>query len=125
VSDAPGVAETADGAGAIGRAVVGEQAAGPDSSSCEEAESTIQEGFGGVLALVGEDFDVGEAGVIIDAGVDELPADAAYVFGSIAVDAMADPADACQLLSIDVQQVARSRVLIASGWLGRLDVALA
>ena len=52
-----GTVETAGDAGAIGRAVVGEQAAGPDSSSCKEAKSTIQEGFGGVLPLVGENFD--------------------------------------------------------------------
>ena len=53
--------------------------------------------------------------------VDELPADATNTSGSVAMDAMTDPADAAQLLDVDVEQLARSVSLIPNDGLFGLE----
>ena len=63
--------------------------------------------------LVGEDFDIGDAAVIVDRDVHVLPADAAAGAPAIAVDPMADTADAAQGLDVDVNHVARPRPFVA------------
>ena len=42
-----------------------------------QAERAVEEGDGAVLSLVGQDLGVGEAGGIVDADMQHVPADAA------------------------------------------------
>ena len=80
---------------------------------------------GTIGLLVGQDLGEGDAGVIVDADVDELPADAAAVAlaGAIAGDAVADLVETTELFDIDVDHLAGSGALIAAHRLGRLQVA--
>lgn len=63
--------------------------------------------------------------MIVDADVDELPADAPVVAlsGSIAGDAMADLVEAAQLLDVDVDHLAGAIAFVPAHRLGRLQVA--
>ena len=77
------------------------------------------------LFLVGQDLREGDARGIVDADVDELPADAAAscaLAGAIAGDAMADALEAAELLDVDVDHLAGMLALVAAHRFGRLDV---
>lgn len=99
--------------------VVGQDAADGDTVlGVEPAGGAVQEGGAGRGALVGVDLGVDDAAVVVDGDVDELKAallvPTAAVVGVLSVDA---PAAACrdapELLDVDVQQVARTVVLVA------------
>lgn len=65
----------------------------------------------------------GEAGSVVDADMDELPAGAAgLALLRIAGDAMADLAEAAKLLDIDVDHLAGVLALVAPDRFGRLDI---
>jgi hypothetical protein len=71
-------------------------------------------------SFVGEDFDVGEPGGVVDANVDELPTSAArpaLLAAACHSMARAAMADSAELLDIDVDQLARPDALI--GWWSR------
>src|SRR5690606_37172525 len=53
----------------VGRAVVGQYAPDGDSGVGEECLGALPERGGGVLAFVGQDLGVGQAGVVVDGGV--------------------------------------------------------
>jgi hypothetical protein len=80
-----------------------------------QAAARVRElGAGGAL-LVGEDLGVGQAGVVIDRGVDVVVAEAAEADrpGASAVDPPpATGGDAAELLHIDVDQVAGTVTLV-------------
>jgi hypothetical protein len=92
-------------------AVVGEHALDLDAVAGKEGEGAAEEPDRGGCLFVGEDLGVGEAAVVVDGDVDELPAGlaaqppggvevAAGVVLEPAVDAMAGAAgDATQLLT--------------------------
>ena len=122
VSDTPGLTEAADGAGSVGGSVVGKEAMRPSSTGSEELEGPVQEGLGILLALIAEDLDVGEAGVIVHADVHKLPAKTSPLTSSITMDAMADNSDARQLLGVHVQKISNGRILVASNWFGGFNV---
>src|ERR1700728_2754466 len=61
--------------GSVGRPVVGDESLGGDPVAGEVLDGSAQEADGGDGFLVGEDFDVGQAGCIIDRDVNVLPAD--------------------------------------------------
>jgi hypothetical protein len=63
--------------GAVGAAVVGHQPPDPDPVAPVEGDRPAQEGDAGPRLRVAQDLDVGQAGGVIDADVDELPAGAA------------------------------------------------
>jgi hypothetical protein len=63
--------------------------------------SAGEEGAGTLLRLVGQDLGVGEAGGIVDADMDQVPADALLLAAAIAGDAMADAIDPAELLGVD------------------------
>src|SRR5690606_25777024 len=83
----------------------------------------LQEGDGAFLAFGGHDPNEGDPGVVVDADMHELPADAACpaLTGSIASDAVSDPVEAAQLLDVDVNELAWVLALVASHRLGRLQ----
>jgi hypothetical protein len=58
-------------------------------------------------------FDIGDTAVIVHGDMDVLPADARTGAPAIAVDPVADTADAAQRLDIDVNHVARPRPFVA------------
>ena len=77
------------------------------------------------LALGLHDLAEGDARGVVDADMDELPADAAAVAlaGAVAGDAMADLVELAELFDVDVDQLAGPLALVAAGWFGRLQGA--
>src|SRR5207249_2371645 len=83
------------------------------------------------LALVGEDFVVGEPGRVLDADVHELPAElarpaaaAALVLAlAVADHAMTRAADPTELLDVEVQQLAGPLALVAVRRLELIELA--
>ena len=68
----------------------------------------FEEGDRARSLLVGEDPGGGDAGMVVDGDMAELPSDAALVgvTGSVAGDAVADFPEARQLLDVDVDDLA-------------------
>src|SRR5271155_3928615 len=96
----------------VGRAVVGHDAGDRDPERLEVIEGAHKEGSSGFLALVGQDFGVGQARMVVDTNVGDLEAGAGTAFlvgASKARDAM----EAAELLGVEVEQVAGRGVLIA------------
>jgi hypothetical protein len=120
VADAQRLAGLAVQLGAVARAVIGHQPLDADAVRGEPRHGALQERGDRLFALVVEHLDVGQAGAVIDADVDELPADSARARRAIAVDAMAGAADAPKLLDVDVDQFAGHRTLVTVGRLGLL-----
>lgn len=125
VADVPGLAEATDIAGAVSRSVVGEESARDGAAVGEEAEGSLEKARGGLAPFIGENFDVGQPGVIIDADVGKLPTDASDTRAAISIDTVAWTSDASQLLDVRVKQIARGLVFVASGRLSRFDVSAA
>ena len=92
-----------------------------DPPAAKETDGATQEAGRGRAFLIGEHFDIGEPGGVVDGDVDELPADPAHPGGAVAVDAVAGPADLAELLHVDVDELARPRTLIAAGRLLRYE----
>ena len=90
---------------------------------CVVGDGGLEEGDGALLPLVGQDLREGDARGIVDADVDELPADAADagLAGAVAGDAVADALEAAELLDVDVDQLAGMLALVAAHRLGRLE----
>jgi hypothetical protein len=112
--------------GAIGRAVIGDQALDGDAVAGVVTDGAAQEAHGGEGLFVCEHFDIGQAGGVVDGDVHVLPADGLAVkardlvpagFGGVAPDtgdALARAAvDAPELLDVDVDQLAGPRSLLA------------
>jgi hypothetical protein len=108
----------------VGGAVVGEDPLDRDPVAGEEADRSAQEDEGGRRPLVAQDLGVGEAGGVVDADVDELPAGGSAASarsvgeprGVVLVcrepvpGAAGDPAEP---LDVDVDELAGARALIA------------
>ena len=75
VADAERPAGKGMGRGTVGATVVGEQALDPHPVAPEEVDGAAQEADRGARLLVLQDLDVGQACGVVDADVDELPAD--------------------------------------------------
>ena len=73
--------------------------------------------------LVGQDLAEGDTGVVVDANVQILPADAASVAlaGAVAGDAVAWAVEAAELLDIDVDEFAGVLAFVAPHRLGRFE----
>src|SRR4051812_17842878 len=125
VLDAQVPARLAEGEGFVAGAVIGHDADDGDAEAFIVSHSRLEEGNGTIGLLVGLDFGEGDTGMIVDADVDELPADAAAVAlaGAIASDAVADSVETTELFDIDVDHLAGRGALIAAHRLGRLQVA--
>jgi len=97
----------------VGRAVVGHDAGDRDPERLEVIEGAHEEGSSGFLALVGQDFGVGQARMVVDTNVGDLEAGAGTAFLVGASNARADAMEAAELLGVEVEQVAGRGVLIA------------
>src|SRR3954462_8909316 len=93
-----GHARRADRPRDVAAAVVTEHAPQRDAARREPGDRPLQKGGTGGAELVGEHFHVGDAAVVIDGHVHVLPADATGRAPAVAVDAMADLADAPERL---------------------------
>ena len=106
---------------AVAAAVVGKEALDIDAVAAVKRDRALQKRDRGRCFLIAEDFGVGEAAVVVDADVDELPADgvaalagcvgegAVVVRAGAAADAFAGAAlDPAELLDVDVDKLARS-----------------
>ena len=79
----------------------------PDHRPGKEARAAV-------AGLVVQDLDIGEPGMVVDADVDALPADAVLLAAPGAGDAVAGFVKAGELLDIEVDQIARSGALVAA-----------
>jgi hypothetical protein len=98
--------------GDVAGAVVRHDGEDLDAAVLEPSDRASEKAGGGRGSLVRQNLGVGQAGGVVYGDVDELPADASGVLSTIAGDAMADTADAAQLLDVDVDQLARAIPLI-------------
>jgi hypothetical protein len=118
--------------GAVGRAVVGHHALDANAVAGEEPQRSAQEPDRGGGLLVAQDLGVGQARVVVDGDVHELPAGGAQqasigltdagawsALATIGGDRVARNDDPTQLLDVDVHQLARPAALIAIGRLER------
>ena len=112
-----GDGELSAGAGeAVGveaRPVIGEHAARGDAEALEVSHGFGEEAGRRVGLLVGIERGVGDARVVVDRDVEELPTGSASLILRIAGDAMASLDDTGELLDVEVQHIARRGVLVA------------
>ena len=102
------------GVSAVAGAVVGVNALGFDAVLLEESQGGVEEGDGALCGFIREELGEGQAGVVIDGDVEELPAGAADVIAlPVAGDAMAGACDARELLDVEVEKFARVRAFVA------------
>ena len=82
--------------GAVAGAVVGHDPGDDDAEARIVGQGGLQEGDRALLPLVGQDLGEGDARGVVEADVDELPAGAAALAGTLAGDAVADPVEAAR-----------------------------
>jgi hypothetical protein len=101
--------------GSIAGAVFGQDALDAHPAPTKPGRGAFQETRRGLLALVGQDLDGGEPRVVVDADMDEVPANSptAAVSGAPAGHAMAGTAESAQLLDVEMEQLARPLLLVA------------
>jgi hypothetical protein len=92
---------------AIGAGVVGREAPDRHAAGRKPAVGQGQEGRGAGRRFVGEEGGIGQARPIIDGDVEELRAAATAAPAMIAVNPVAHPTKAAQLLDIQVDQLPR------------------
>ncbi|WP_341204400.1 hypothetical protein [uncultured Sphingomonas sp.] len=113
--------------GAVGRAVVGHAPLDRDARALEPGERAFEEGGGVGLALGGQHFGIGQARCVIDADMEEVPADTLRAAElAVAGDAVAGGGEASELLDVEVDHIARRRMLVADHrWPGIEQLELA
>src|ERR1700750_1045973 len=123
VLEAEAAAGVTEGEGPVARAVVGHDTLDLDAQGRVVGDGGLEEGCSASLALVGLYLGEGDARSVVDADMDELPADAACIAltGSVAGDAMADLVELAELLDVDVDQFAGAVPFVSAGWFGRLQ----
>src|SRR4051812_37601035 len=109
-------ASVTEGEGFVTTAVVGHDAGDGDAEAFVVSHGRQEEGNGTLGRLVRLDLGERDAGVIVDADVDELPADAATVAlaGPVTGDAVTDFVETTELFDIDVDYLARSGTFITA-----------
>src|SRR6201999_2395992 len=100
---------------AIDHGVIGQHASDGDAMSGEPGQRAVEEPSTGGVAFVVMDLGVGQTGVVVDRGVDEViaVAPASDCFAAAVRWPAASGGDATQFLDVDVDHRARRRVLIA------------
>src|SRR6202012_5153424 len=88
------------------------------------SHSRLEEGNSAVGGLVGLDLGEGDAGMVVNADVDEIPAGVAALVRTIQItgDAAADTLETPELFDVDVNDRAWVLALIAALRLGRLQI---
>jgi hypothetical protein len=130
VPEAEPLACSAESKRFVAGTVVGHHSFDLDAETFIIGESGLQKASGAALLLVGHDFSEGDARVVVDGDMDELPTEALpsrsaiTLPPSIAGDAMADTIDPAELFDVDVDHLTRLVALVASHrlrWLQRTD----
>src|SRR5271156_4097694 len=127
VFEAEPLAQPAEGEGPVAGAVVGHDALDLDSEAIVVGESGLEEAGGASLLLVGHDLGEGDAGVVVDGDMDELPAEPfapcppVALPSAVAGDAMTDSIDSTELFDVEVDHLARMFTLIPAHRLRRLQ----
>ena len=111
-----------EGFGPVAGAVVGQDPLDGDALAGEPGLGPGPEPGGGVLALIAEDLDVGQAGVVVDGVVDVViptpaggSATVAYSLGASDHAVAAAVGDPAQLLDVDVDQRTGGVMFVADG----------
>src|SRR6266508_1548897 len=103
----------------IAPGVVGHQSAAADTELLEVREGALEEGDDGLRAFVGQQLDIGVAGVIVDDRVRVVVTDAGTALDAAAValarDGVTGGEEARIASDVHVQQVARAGPLVAAG----------
>src|SRR4051794_8165520 len=95
-----------------------------------ERDGAREEGGDGGGFLVVENFDIGQAGAVVDRDMHELPAEivalgVVALRGAAAGHLVAGAADLAELLDVDVDELAGPGALVAFGWLHSQPAELA
>jgi hypothetical protein len=100
VTQGEGAASIAKGQGSVATAVVGHYARDLDDEAFIVGDCGVEKRHGALLGVIRHDLDEGDAGGVVDADMDELPADAAIMAlaSAIAGDAVAD---SIELFNVD------------------------
>ena len=120
VANAQAAASLAEGAGAVTGAVVGEQASDAYAERAIVGHGGVEELHGRAAALIGQDLGEGDAGMVVDGDVDELPAGGARASGLVAGNAVAGALEAAESFDVEREQFAGSVVLVAANGGGRV-----
>ena len=115
--EAQGGAGGAPGAGAVAGAVVGIEALCVDAEFGKEGQSGVEEADGAVGGFIGEQLGKGEARMVINGNVEELPA---RTWGMIVL-AVAGAHEASELLEVEMDEIAWARALGAAHGRRRLQ----
>lgn len=120
-----GLAGLVEGLRAVAAAVVGHHAHHPDPRRMIPRHRRFEEGDGILLALAVENPAEGEARVVVDADMDELPSDAAAAApaGTVFGDAVSGAGEAAEFLDVEVQELAGGGVLISPDRFGGFEIA--
>src|SRR5262249_26403709 len=114
MAHAQGPTRGAEAVRTVRRSVVGQDPTDGNTERAKPAEGAPQEGPGAHGALVRQDLDVGDPGMIVDSDVQVLPPNPVVhvdVAGA-AGNPVADSRDTTKLFHIEMQQIARPRVLV-------------
>ena len=103
VADAEAAASTTEVAGAVTGTIVGEQASDADAKRAIVGVGEEKELGSGKAALIGQDLGEGDAGMVVDGDVDELPAGGAGASGLIAGNAVTGVLEAAELFDVEMQ----------------------
>src|SRR5688572_17478606 len=120
-------AEPAEGKRFVAGAVVGHHAPDLDAEAFVVGQGSLEEGVGAALFLIGHDLGEGNARVVVDSDMNELPAEPFAPCSPIALppaiagDAVADTIDPAKLLDVDVDHLARMLALVAPHRFARLQ----
>src|SRR6478736_5814781 len=109
----------------VAGAVVGHHAPHLDAEAGVISDGRFEEGDSALFALVGHDLDESDARGIVDADVDELPADAEMAVDRARIspgDAVPHRADPAELLDIEMDELAGMLPFIAAHRFGRFEV---
>ena len=116
-------AETAEDAGAIAGAVIGEHARDGNPQTGVVVDGGLEESGGRAGFLVGQDLREGDARMIIDGDMHILPAGTMNAAAAVAGDTTTDRLDATDLFDVEVEQIARCGMFITQNGRGGLQIA--
>ena len=110
VLDAELLAGAGEGFGEIAAAIVGHDALDGDTEAFEIRDGGEEEGDGALLLLVREDVGTCDTRMIVNGNVDEFPACplATAMAGAASGDAVADAAEAAELLNVEMDYLRRA-----------------
>ena len=125
VLDGESFAGIAPGEGPVAGTVVGHDAFDGDAEALVVSDGGLEEGRGADGLFVGLDLGDGDAGMVVDTDVDELPAFVApgSLAGAITGDAVPDLGEAAEFLDVDVDYLAGLGAFVAALRLGGFEVA--